>query len=86
MVGGCNHQKAFKSLKIEIAKAPFLCHFDLNTRHLVLADASKDAIDAVLLQLDTVKDCWQPVEYASRKMADTEKRYTMVEKEALAVT
>ena len=63
-----------------------MCHFDLNTRHLVLADASKDAIDAVLLQLGTVKDCWPPVEYASRKMADTEKRYSMVEKEALAVT
>ena len=83
---GCDQQKAFESLKIEIAKAPVLCNFDLNTRHLVSADASKDAIGAVLLQLDTVKDRWQPVEYASRKMTDTEKRYAMVEKEALAVT
>ena len=68
-----NQQKAFKSLNFEIAKSPVLCNFDLNAKLLVLADAIRDAISAVLLHLDTVKNCWQPVKYASRKMTDTEK-------------
>ena len=36
--------------------------------------------------MNDVQDCWQPVEYASKKMTDTKNRYAMVEKEALAVT
>ena len=49
------------------------------------ADASKLALGAVLLQ-EIGEELWQPVEYASRKMTDTETRYAMVEKEALAIT
>ena len=33
---------------------------------------SWNAIGAVLLQLDAVKDCLKPVDYASRKMTDAE--------------
>ena len=85
-LNGCGGATNKRLLKVETAKAPVLCNFNLNARHLVSADASKDAIGAVLLQLNTAKDYWQPVEYASRKMTNAEKRYAMVEKEALAVT
>ena len=45
--------------------------FDLNARNLILADANKNAAGAVILQLNAIKDCWKPVEYASRNVTDT---------------
>ena len=78
-------QLAFDSIKKELVKAPVLCSFDMNRTHRVSADASKEAIGAVLLQLDE-NGIGQPVEYASRKMTESEKRYAMIEKEALAIT
>ena len=45
-------QEAFEKIKLELSKAPVLCTFDLNKRHRVSVDASKNAIGAVLLQLD----------------------------------
>lgn len=83
---GPDQQKAFEDVKHEIARAPVLCPFDLNARHRVSADASKNALGAVLLQFNEENGYWQPVEYASRKMTETEKRYAMIEKEALAIT
>ena len=62
-----------------------LCAFDAAKQHRVSSDASKDAIGAVLLQ-STSSGAWQPVEYASRKMSETECRYAMIEKEALGIT
>ena len=82
---GPAQQEAFESLKTELSKSPVLCNFDLAKKHRVSADASKTALGAVLLQL-TPDGLWQPVEYASRKMTETEQRYAMIEKEALATT
>lgn len=82
---GPDQQQAFEAVKKEISKSPILCIFDMKAKHRVSADASKDALGAVLLQNNS-KSQWQPVEYASRKMTDTETRYAMVEKEALATT
>ena len=82
---GCDQQEAFERLKFELTHAPVLCAFDLSRSHRVSADASKCAIGAVLLQRSEGGE-WQPVEYASRKLSDTEQRYAMIEKEALAVT
>ena len=50
-------------------------------KHYVSADVSQYGIGAVLLDFK-----WQPVEYAYRKLTDTEKRYSIVEKEALTTT
>jgi len=81
----CEQQKAFQDIKMELSQSPILCAFDLNKKHRVSADASKNALGAVLLQLNNT-GLWQPVEYASRKLTDTETRYAMIEKEALAIT
>ena len=81
---GEDQKKAFKEIKFEISKAPVLSSFDIKKRHRVSADASKNALGAVLLQLN--ENLWQPVVYASRILSDAETRYAMVEKEALAAT
>ena len=60
-------------VKCEFTKDPVLCNFDLNTRHLVLADTRKDAIGAVLLQFRGSKTLLATSQYASMKMTDTEK-------------
>jgi hypothetical protein len=82
---GCDQQKAFEDIKTELMQAPVLCAFDVTRKHRVSSDASKNAIGAVLLQLNQ-NDEWQPVEYASRKLTATEGRYAMIEKEALGIT
>ena len=82
---GLDQQEAFKKVKKETMKCPVLCKFDLQLKHRVSADSSKNALGAVLLQRNKKGD-WQPVEFASRKMTDAETRYAMVEKEALAIT
>ena len=81
---GVDQQKAFDLVKVELSSSPVLCAFDLSRNHRVSADSSQYAVGAVLLQMNDSKD-WQPVEYASRKLTDTETRYAMVEKEALAI-
>ena len=82
---GVDQEKSFECVKSALSKAPVLCGFDLNKKHRVSADASKNALGAVLLQLNNENE-WQPVEYASRKMTEAEGRYAMIEKEALAIT
>ena len=78
-------QKAFERIKSEITHLPTLCSFDLSKKHRVSADSSNHAVGAVLLQQNS-SGLWQPVEYASRKLTEAERRYAMVEKEALAIT
>ncbi|XP_067936936.1 uncharacterized protein [Watersipora subatra] len=82
---GPDQHQAFEDVKKEMSKKPVLCTFDLRAKHRVSADASKNALGAVLLQLADENE-WQPVEYASRKISETETRHAMVEKEALAIT
>ena len=46
-------------------------------------DASKSGLGSVLLLLH--KDDWHPVAFASRALSKTERRYSQIEKETLAV-
>jgi transposase InsO family protein len=84
-VWGADQEQAFESNKVTLTNSPVLCVFDLDKKHRITADSSQLAVGAALLQLNSNGD-WQPVEYASRKLTETETRYAMVEKEALAVT
>ena len=74
-----------RNIKKELSAAPVLVSFDLNCKHRVTSDASKDAIGACLLQQDSLGN-WQPVEYASRKLTPPERNYATIEKEALGIT
>ena len=50
----------------------------------VSADTLSFGLGAVLLQKE--RGDWKLVEYASRSMISTERRYAQIEKEALAIT
>jgi len=71
---------AFQEIKKKITTAPVLAYFDPTKPLEVQVDSSKEALGAVLLQHG------QPIEFASRKLTETEKRWAEIEKEMLAVT
>ncbi len=66
-----------------MSSATTLGYFDKDAPTQVVADASPVGLGVVLTQ--TQKDGPQAIEYASRSLTDTEKRYSQTEKEALAL-
>ena len=72
--------KAFLRIKLLMSDAPILKYYDVNSEVTVEADASDYGLGAVLLQNG------QPVCYASRVMTQTERNYSQMEKECLALT
>ena len=60
-----------------------LKYFDPNLPVKLSVDASKSGLGSVLLQLH--KDDWHPVAFASRALNKTERRYSQIKKETLAV-
>ena len=85
-----DHKKAFEELKERLAKAPLLKiprklgepgygQFKLFT------DASEDTLGAVLVQEEYLKGPLQPVRFMSRKLTAAERKYSVVEKEALCI-
>ena len=76
---------SFQRVKDTLIAPETLAHYDPNRPTIIAADASSTGIGAVLLQ---VQDDYKrrPVCYASRSLSDTEKRYAVIEKEALAAT
>ena len=66
-----------------MARPTTLVLYDQDAPTKITADASAYGLGAVLLQQqDTV---WKPVAYASKSMTGTERRYSQIEKEALAL-
>lgn len=78
-----NCQLAFKKLKEVITTAPLLIYPDFSKPFLLTTDASGGAIGAVLSQGEPGEDL--PIAYASRALSETEKRYSTIEKECLAI-
>ena len=62
-----------------------LAHYNPNHPTIISADAFNTGIGAVLFQVQNDGE-HRPVCYASRSLSDTEKRYAVIEKEALATT
>ena len=73
-------EDAFQRLKRMISEAPTLRFYDVNEEVTVEADASDYALGCVLLQKS------QPVAFASRTLTPTERNYSQMEKECLALT
>ena len=82
---GQAQRKAFQEIKDCLVSTETLCHYDPNRLTVIAADACMNGLGAVLLQkqLDGTS---RPVCYASRSLSDTEQRYAVIEKEALAAT
>jgi len=72
-------ESCFLGLKEEFRKIRDLAFFNPKAETKIQCDASGVGLGAVLLQDD------MPVMYASRKLTDTEQRYSQLEKEFLAV-
>uniref|UniRef100_A0A0N5C3L2 RNA-directed DNA polymerase n=1 Tax=Strongyloides papillosus TaxID=174720 RepID=A0A0N5C3L2_STREA len=77
--------KAFLELKKRLKTAPILAPPDLSRNFIIHTDASEFAIGAVLLQEDKEDKYPRIVSCASRTLQEVEKRWQVVEKEALAL-
>ena len=78
-------QRSFKQIKEMMVSTAVLAHYDPELPTVIAADASGTGIGAILYQVQT-DGKRRPVCYASRSLTETEQRYAVIEKEALAVT
>lgn len=76
-------QKSFESLIEKLTSEPLLAFPNFDEVFYLHVDASKDAIGGVLSQGTIPND--KPIQYVSRTLSDTEKRYSTIEREFLAI-
>lgn len=76
-------EQSFKTLKSMLLFSPILRLPDLSKTFILRTDASNLGVGAVLMQDHDGKK--YPVAYASRKLLDREQRYSVIEKECLAI-
>ena len=76
-------QKAFDTLKTALVESPILRYPDFSIQFQLHCDASDTALGGVLMQ--KVDGVDHPIAYYSRKFNDAEGRYSVSEKEALAI-
>ena len=74
---------AFVKLKESLVSAPVLAHYDPDLPIEVRVDASGLAIGGVLVQKH--KDGWHPVAYMSKLLNDTQRKYSITEKECFSM-
>jgi len=79
-----SHSKTFQKAKELLQQAPVLIHFD-GSREIILAcDASPYGVGAVIShQMEDGSE--RPITYASSSLSSAEKKYSQLEKEALAI-
>ena len=78
-----SHEHAYRSLKAALARRPILRLADLSRQFILRTDASDVGIGAALCQ--RFDDGIFPISYASRKLLERERRYSVMEKECLAL-
>ncbi|XP_049875309.1 uncharacterized protein K02A2.6-like [Pectinophora gossypiella] len=78
-VWASRQKQAYDLIKRKISEPPVLAYFCLDKKITLSVDASKNGLGAVILQNG------QPVAYGSRAMTGTEKLYSQIEKESLAI-
>lgn len=76
-------QSAFKKIKEILCSETVLAHYSPSKETILQTDASGVGLGAVLLQKENGE--FHPVAYASRVLTDTEKRYSNIERESLAL-
>lgn len=81
---GARQQLAFDEMKVFLTNEPFLRHPDFEKTFLVTVNSSPCGIGAVLTQLDDT-GVEGPIAYGSRTLTGAETRYTVEERECLAV-
>ena len=74
----------FKALQDALSCDSVLVYYEVGRETKLQVDARPNGLGLILLQKES-QEKWQPVECASRSLTDTEKRYSQLEKEALAI-
>ncbi|GFS14366.1 zinc finger protein [Elysia marginata] len=78
-----SQEKAYNSLKFAVTLKPVLQLTDIDKRFILRTDASGRGLGAALMQESD--GMIFPVAYASNKLPDREQKYSVIEREALAV-
>lgn len=73
------HTDALNVIKEKIVNAPVLANFDARKEVTIQGDASQNGLGCCLMQEG------RPVSYASRSLSDSERNYSQIEKELLAI-
>eukprot|EP00975_Prorocentrum_lima_P064222 12896264-Prorocentrum_lima.AAC.1 len=76
-------EAAWQKLKNALSSRPVLAHPDLNKPFILKTDASGEAISGILCQLDENQK-EKVIQYASRKLTETEQKWGATEKEGFA--
>lgn len=76
-------EKAFEVLKSDIICATKLSHFDESKPLILATDASQYGVGAALMQMQDGVE--KPLAHASKTLTETQKRYSQIEREALAI-
>ncbi|XP_065313680.1 uncharacterized protein LOC135923020 [Gordionus sp. m RMFG-2023] len=76
-------ERSFEKLKIKMVEKPILNCFNEKLDIILTVDASNEGIGGVLLQM--TDDVEKPILFLSRRFSSTEKNYSTIEREALAV-
>ena len=76
-------EQAFNNVKDALANATMLHYPKVNAPTCLVTDASDSAVGAVLQQYD--QGTWQPLSFFSKKLSNTERRYSTFDRELLAV-
>lgn len=82
---GPDQDLAFNSIKKLLCEAPILAYFDYKKQIVISADASSYGLGGCLMQIDKEGNR-EIVAYISRTLSETERRYSQIEKETLALT
>ncbi|XP_072140440.1 uncharacterized protein [Dermacentor andersoni] len=77
-------RKAFNQVKALLAQPPTLAHYDPERQLRLSCDASQYGVGAVLFHVYDDGRA-RPIAYASRTLSEAEKKYSQLEKEALAI-
>lgn len=77
-------QFSFDTLKEALSHPPILAHPDFDKTFVLSTDSSKFAVSGVLQQEDA-GGILRPIAYYSKKLNDAQRRYTIMQKEMLAV-
>ena len=78
-IWGARQQTAFDQLRKALCEYPVVRPFDATKESVLTSDASEKSISAVLTQDG------HPVMYLSRRLTDSERNYSNIEREALAI-
>ena len=80
---GKDQEEVFKKLQTCLTQESVLGYYEVGLPTKLMVDAGPSGLGLILFQ--SKKKGWQPVVCASRSLTEVEKRYSQLEKEALAI-